>query len=94
MTDQATAEKLQLSNIHYNPERAGFEALVTVHHRGLTFRYPSYIPAPLHADFKLIAHGLSKRALAAHRSNKPGLRAWLRPLVAPMTGTPAMPLAA
>jgi hypothetical protein len=94
MTEQATVEKLQLSNIVYNPERAGFEALVSVHDRGLTFRYPSFLPAPLHADFRLIADGLGKRALAVHRSKKPGLRAWLKPLVAPLTERPDMPLAA
>ncbi len=74
-------EKLQIADIRYNPERAGFEALVTVHDNGRATHYPAYLSAPLHAEFALIAQGLSRKALAAHRSRRPGMRMQLRPLV-------------
>ena len=95
-----TAEKLRLSEIRYNPERAGFEALVTVHEAGRSFRYPAFVSAPLHAEFTLIARGLTERALSAHKSARPGLRAALRllvksPVVKPLAaGRDLPPLAA
>ncbi|MDQ2093904.1 hypothetical protein [Rhodalgimonas zhirmunskyi] len=84
-------EKLRINDIRYNPEREGFEALVTVHDAGLAWRYPSFVPAPMHAEFKILASGLTARAIAAHRSNEPGMRMHLRPLVttAPMPSAPA-----
>ncbi len=74
-------EKLQIADIRYNPERAGFEALVTVHENGYATHYPAYLSAPLEADFDMIARGLTNKALAAHRSRRPGMRMQLRPLV-------------
>ena len=75
-------EKLQIADIRYNPERAGFEALVTIHENGRATHYPAYVSAPLHAEFDLISRGLTLKALAAHRSRQPGMRMHLRPLVA------------
>ena len=74
-------EKLRIADIRYNPERAGFEALVTIHDSGLTYRYPAYVAAPIHADHTLVLRGLTDKAQAAHKSGKPGLRMHLRPLV-------------
>ena len=86
-------EKLQIADIRYNPERAGFEALVSVHDHGRAFHYPAYIPAPMHAEFKLISRRLSRKALRTHRSARPGMRMQLRPVV-PQSAAPGFPLAA
>jgi hypothetical protein len=80
-----TADKLRISEVRYNPERTGFEALVTVHDGGQAFRYPAFLAAPLHAEYALVTRGLTERALSAHRSGRHGLRAFLRPLVQPLT---------
>ena len=74
-----TADKLRISDIRYNPERAGFEALVTVHDGRQSFRYPAFVAAPVHAEYTLVTRGLTERALAAHRSGDHGLRTVLRP---------------
>lgn len=79
-----TADKLRISEVRYNPEREGFEALVTIHDGHRSFRYPSFVAAPLHAEYTLVTRGLSECALAAHRSGRHGLRAFLRPLVQPL----------
>lgn len=79
-----TAEKLRISDIRYNPERAGFEARVTVEKNGHAWHYPSFVAAPLNAEFALISRGLTEAALRAHRSAAPGLRMHLRPLVKPV----------
>ena len=76
-------EKLRIADIRYNPERAGFEALVTVHAGGRSYRYPSFVAAPMHAEYARVTRGLTERAMAAHKSGAPGLRAYLRPLVKP-----------
>lgn len=88
-------EKLRISDIRYNPEREGFEALVSVHDGGLAWRYPAFIAAPLHAEFELISRRLSQVAIAAHRSAEPGMRMHLRPLVKPRpVEAPDLPFAA
>ena len=89
-----TTDKLRISEIRYNPERAGFEALVTVHDGRQTFRYPAFVAAPLHAEYGLLMHGLSERALAAHRAGRHALRTWLRPLTANLSQPESPPLAA
>ncbi|MDQ2090675.1 hypothetical protein [Marimonas arenosa] len=86
-----TADKLRISEIRFNPERAGFEALVTVHDGRHSFRYPAFVAAPVHAEYRLVARGLTERALAAHRAGKHGLRAWLRPLTAARPVQPELP---
>lgn len=67
-------EKLELDQIHYNPERAAFEALVRIHDDGETLSYPVHVAAPLHADFALIARGLTRKAKVLHQSRQGGLR--------------------
>ncbi|UYV37670.1 hypothetical protein N4R57_00680 [Rhodobacteraceae bacterium D3-12] len=76
-------EKLQIAEIRYNPEREGFEALVSVFDAGHSYHYPAFIAAPMHAEFELVSRGLSQKALEAHRSARPGMRMQLRPLVRP-----------
>lgn len=63
-------EKLALEDIRYNPELGAFEAAVQIRENGESFSYPAYLLAPLHADFELIARGLTQKALRAHRSDK------------------------
>ena len=67
-------DKLQVSDVRYNPERSGFEALVRVHDRGETYEYPSHIVAPLQAEFALIARGLVEKAHRAHAAKSPAIR--------------------
>ncbi len=61
-------EKIQFKDIRYNPERAAFEALVTLHDNGQTFTYPAHVNAPLNAEFPLISRGLVQAARRAHRA--------------------------
>lgn len=67
-------EKLQLSDVRYNPERSAFEAIVRIHDRGDSFEYPTHVTAPLQAEFGLVARGLVEKAHRAHRSGTPSLR--------------------
>ncbi len=67
-------EKLQLSDVRYNPERSAFEAIVRIHENGESFDYPTDVIAPLHAEFSLIARGLTAKAQRAHRAPSPTLR--------------------
>ena len=67
-------EKLQLSDIRYNPEAEAFEALVKIHDHGQVFAYPAQLRAPLSADFARIAEGLSERARQSHRAPELSLR--------------------
>lgn len=67
-------ETLRISDVRYNPEHGAFEALVTIHDGTATYRYPAHVTAPLHAGFRLISRGLVARAVALHRSARPGLR--------------------
>lgn len=89
--DKLHPEKIRIADIRYNPERAGFEALVTIHDGAVDYRYPGFVAAPMHAEYALITRGLSERALAAHRSGAPGLRAYLRRLVKPAATAPELP---
>lgn len=86
-------EKLQIAEIRYNPEREGFEALVSVFDAGSSYHYPAFVAAPIHAEFKLVSRGLSQKALEAHRSADPGMRMRLRPLVSPASSN-GLPMAA
>lgn len=67
-------EKLALQDIRYNPELGAFEAAVQIRENGESFSYPAHLMAPLHADFELVARGLTQKALSAHRHNDTGLR--------------------
>ncbi|WP_306113005.1 MULTISPECIES: hypothetical protein [unclassified Roseovarius] len=75
-------DKLQLSDVRYNPERSAFEAIIRVHDRGETYEYPTHLVAPLQAEFALIARGLVEKAHRAHKSASPALR--MRKAVAPV----------
>ena len=74
-------EKLRIADIRYNPEREGFEALVALHADGMIFTYPTFTAAPLNAAFTLISRALSAAAMRAHRSDRPGLRMRLEPVL-------------
>lgn len=67
-------EKLQLSDIRYNPEHSAFEAIVRIHDRGESYEYPTHVLAPLQAEFGLIARGLVEKAHRSHSSTAPSLR--------------------
>lgn len=67
-------DKLQLSDVRYNPERSAFEAVVRIHDNGDSYEYPTHVVAPLQAEFGLIARGLVEKAHRAHRSKAPALR--------------------
>ncbi len=71
-------EKLSLEDVRYNPERCAFEARVTVHDAGRRFGYPAHFASPLNAEFQVIARGLTEKAIALHKTAKPGLRSQLR----------------
>ncbi len=67
-------DKIQFSDLRYNPERSAFEAIVRIHDRGISYEYPAHVCAPLEAEFDQIAHGLVENAQRAHRSGRAGLR--------------------
>ncbi|UXX82025.1 hypothetical protein [Roseovarius pelagicus] len=67
-------EKIQFDDIRYNPEIGAFETLVRVHDGGQGYSYPVRVAAPLHAEYGLIARGLSEAARRAHRRGNPMLR--------------------
>lgn len=69
---------IQFDDVRYNPERGAFEALVRLYDDGQTYSYPSHVCAPLHADFRVIARGLTEAARRAHRGKSPGLRSLRR----------------
>ena len=60
-------EKLGFDDVRYNPELSAFEALVQIREEGEVYSYPVHVLAPLHAEFNVIANGLTDKALrAAH----------------------------
>ncbi len=67
-------DKLQLSDVRYNPERSAFEALIRIHDGNETYEYPTHVVAPLQAEFPLISRGLVSQAHRAHKSATPPLR--------------------
>ena len=75
-------DKLQLSDIRYNPERSAFEAIIRIHDRNETYEYPTHVVAPLQAEFPLISRGLVAQAHRAHQAARPALR--MRRAVAPV----------
>lgn len=87
-------EQLHFDQIRYNPEAEGFEARVTLHDHGIAFHYAAFMPAPLTAEFDHIARGLSDRAIATHRSARPGMRMRLKPLTRAVPHSDHWPIAA
>ena len=69
-----TRPNTQIARVRYNPEFAGYEAIVFVREDCGLFSYPSFVPAPLDADLKHVMRKLTHKALRKHRSQAPGLR--------------------
>lgn len=67
-------DKLQLSDVRYNPERSAFEAIIRIHDENETYEYPAHVVAPVQAEFPLISRGLVAQAHRAHKSAAPALR--------------------
>jgi len=67
-------DKIQFDDIRYNPERGAFEALVRLHDGGEVFSYPTHVHAPLHAEYEIIARGLTLAARDMHHRKSPTLR--------------------
>ena len=72
--------KTRIERIRYNLEFSGYEAMVFITDAGDTFSYPSFVAAPLDAEYALVMRQLSNKALSKHRSAKPGLRSQMRRL--------------
>lgn len=83
-------EKLQLSNIRYNPEAEAFEALVRIHDQGEVYAYPAQLRAPLQTDFARVARALTEKAKSAHSAPRTALRLRRHTLTRPQA-TPSRP---
>ena len=68
-------DTIEFDHVTYNPERAGFEALVSVRDKGEAFCYPVHVAAPLHAEYALVTRRLAQAAEKSHRAKQPGMRA-------------------
>ncbi|WP_439111298.1 hypothetical protein [Lentibacter sp.] len=64
----------RIARIRYNLEFSGYEAIVFIQDAQDTFSYPSFIAAPLDADYALVMQQLADKAQRQHRSANPGLR--------------------
>lgn len=67
-------EKIEFDSVRYNPERAGFEALVNVRDQGETYSYAVHVAAPLHADYTLLTRHLARTAATLHRARHSVMR--------------------
>jgi hypothetical protein len=86
--------KTRIARIRYNLEFSGYEAIVFIQDAGDTFSYPSFVAAPLDAEYALVMKQLSDKALRKHRSKNPGLRSQLRRLTSIPQAPEHPPLAA
>lgn len=68
----------QVARIRYNLEFSGYEAMVFIEDNGTRFSYPSFVTAPLDADYGFIMQALATKARKAHRSAAPTLRGHTR----------------
>lgn len=68
----------QIARIRYNLEFSGYEAIVFIEDAGEGFCYPSFVSAPLDADYAFVMRQLEAKALESHASANPGLRSRLR----------------
>lgn len=68
----------QIARVRYNLEFSGYEAMVFVQDAEATFSYPSFVIAPLDADYAFVMRQLQAKALECHASARPGLRSRLR----------------
>ena len=73
-----TQAKTQVARIRYNLEFSGYEAVVFVEEAGEWFSYPSFVSAPLDADYAFVMSQLDAKARESHASANPGLRSRLR----------------
>lgn len=71
-------ETLQIDDLRYNPERAGFEAIIRIHDKSGRYDYPAFVPAPLNAEFSMISRALVQKAEAAHVAPLHALRLYHR----------------
>jgi|TARA_R110002012_G_scaffold155241_1_gene316123 hypothetical protein len=58
--------KIQLNDVIYNAAEQCFEAIVTVHDTGRSFKYACAINAPISTSFSDAALGLAKQANRRH----------------------------
>ena len=58
--------KIQLKDVIYNAAEQCFEAIVTVHDTGRSFKYACAINAPISTSFSDAALGLAKQANRRH----------------------------
>ena len=86
--------KSRIARIRYNLEFSGYEAIVFIQDAGETFSYPSFVAAPLDAEYALVMEQLSSKALRKHRSTNPGLRSHLKQITATPQAPELPPLAA
>lgn len=63
-----------IENLGYNPALEQFEAIVTMHRGGDTYRYACAIAAPITADFDDLAPVFRDQALRAHIGPAASLR--------------------
>ncbi|MBU2983095.1 hypothetical protein KO498_14885 [Lentibacter algarum] len=82
-----TNKQTRIARIRYNLEFAGYEAVVFISENGTDYTYPSFVTAPLDAEYALVMRSLTEAAYRKHRSDNPGLRSYLRRL----TNTPFAP---
>ena len=50
--------KSRIARIRYNLEFSGYEAIVFIQDAGETFSYPSFVAAPLDAEYALVMEQL------------------------------------
>ena len=86
--------KSRVARIRYNLEFSGYEAIVFIEEAAESFSYPSFVPAPLHAEYGWVMAQLASQARRKHRSANPRQRAPLKPLTATAQTTEQPPLAA
>ena len=86
-----THGKSRIARIRYNLEFSGYEAIVFIQDAGESFSYPSFVAAPLDAEYARVMEQLSDKALRKHRSAKPGLRSYQRRLTSATPQAPKHP---
>ncbi len=74
MTDFNT----RVARIRYNLEFSGYEAVVFIRDNGNEYGYPSFVSAPLDAEYAHVMEQLSEAAKRQHLSANPGLRSYQR----------------
>ena len=70
--------KTRIARIRYNLEFSGYEAVVFIRDNGTEYGYPSFVPAPLDAEYTHVMAQLSEAAKSQHVSANPGMRSYQR----------------